>query len=112
MYENLKVIREHSLANVEIGRISSCASLVAVDGEVVWHDVCGYSDVELKKPLEKNAMFRLASMTKPVTGTAVMIQFDRGLINLDDKVSKFIPSFKNPVIGKIVDGKAVADRKS
>jgi CubicO group peptidase (beta-lactamase class C family) len=52
-------------------------------------------DVGKKKPMQKDAIFRIASMTKPVTSVAIMMLVEQGKLSLDDPVSKFIPSFKN-----------------
>jgi len=52
-------------------------------------------DVETKKPMTRDSVFRMASMTKPVIGTSVMMMLEEGKIQLSDPVSKFIPEFKN-----------------
>jgi CubicO group peptidase (beta-lactamase class C family) len=52
------------------------------------------TDVETKKPMTKDAVFRIASMTKPVTGTAIMMMMEEGRLRITDPVSKYIPSFK------------------
>ena len=59
------------------------------------HDAVGYADVEAKRPLQKDALFWIASMTKPVTGVAFMMLVDEGKATLDDPVAKFIPQLNN-----------------
>ena len=51
-------------------------------------------DADSKKPMTKDAVFRIASMTKPVTGLAIMMMMEEGKSSLDDPVSKYIPQFK------------------
>ena len=53
------------------------------------------TDIESKKPMPKDAVFRIASMTKPVTGVAIMMMMEEGKLRLTDPVSKFIPEFKD-----------------
>lgn len=64
----------------------------------IYHKAYGFSDLENKTPLKSDAIFRLASMTKGLTAVAILQLFEKGLLNLDDEVSKFIPAFKNPQI--------------
>ena len=64
-------------------------------GRIVHFETQGYADVENKIPLQEDSLFRIYSMTKPVTGVALMILLEEGKIRLDDPVQKFIPDFKN-----------------
>lgn len=57
-------------------------------------------------------IYRLASMTKPVTAAAALIQIDRGLLKLDDPVSKYIPSFSDMAVGRVENGKVVSDHRA
>lgn len=59
---------------------------------------CGYADRTARKEIQRDTIFRLFSMTKPVTSAAVMILFQRGLIDLTDPVSKYISSFKDQMV--------------
>src|SRR5438045_9194747 len=54
-----------------------------------------YNDLDSKAPLQKDAIFRIASQTKAITSTAIMILFEEGKLMLNDPVSKYIPSFRN-----------------
>ena len=76
-------------------KIAGAASIVARDRQVVHFEVQGFADIEAGKLLEKNAIFRLASMTKPIIGVAVLILMEKGRIRLDDPISKFIPEYQN-----------------
>ena len=80
---------------VDDHQISGAVTLVAKDGKVVDLEAVGLADVESKRPMEKDSMFCIASMTKPVTATALMILRDEGRLALTDPVSKYIPAFKD-----------------
>jgi CubicO group peptidase (beta-lactamase class C family) len=69
------------------------AALIARHGKIVFYKAEGYNDPDTKKPLDKTGIFRIASQTKAVTVTAVMMLWEEGKFSLDDPVSKFIPSF-------------------
>jgi len=69
------------------------AVLIARHGKIVFYKAHGYNDADTKAPLDKNGIFRIASQTKAVTVTAVMMLWEEGKFSLDDPVSKFIPSF-------------------
>lgn len=56
-------------------------------------------------PINDSVLFRMASMTKPVTAVAVMVLFDKGLIGIDDPVEKYLPQFKDRYIVKMTDGR-------
>ena len=64
------------------------------NGKIIHFETQGYMDVELKKPMKDDAIFRIASMTKPIASIALMILWEEGLFQLNDPVSKYIPSFK------------------
>ena len=73
-------------------------TMVIRQGKIVHHEALGYMDLESKKPVDKNTIYRLWSNTKPITGAATMICVEEGLLTLDDPISKYIPAFKNPVV--------------
>ena len=74
-------------------KISGGVGLVFQKGEMVFHSAFGYSDIENQNPFELSDIFRIASMTKPITAVAAMILYEEGKFELDDPVSKFIPEF-------------------
>ena len=87
--------------------LGSICSVWSRDG-LLWTDSVGYADLQKTIPLKSNSMFRLASMTKPIAGAALMQQVEKGLIGLDDPIYKWLPSFeKLEVATKIQDGKIV-----
>jgi CubicO group peptidase (beta-lactamase class C family) len=69
--------------------------IVARKGKIVYHGAVGYNDLEAKTLLGKDQIFRIMSMSKALTTTAVMILYEEGKIQLDDPVSKYIPEFAN-----------------
>ena len=75
--------------------INGSAVLIARHGKIVFYKARGYNDAGTKTPLDKNGIFRIASQTKAVTVTAVMMLWEEGRFSLDDPISKFIPSFAN-----------------
>ena len=80
---------------IKKGNFPGFVTLIYKNGEVIFSDNRGFSDIEERTPLNKDSLFRIYSMSKPVTGVALMILVERGLISLEDPVYKFIPEFKN-----------------
>jgi CubicO group peptidase (beta-lactamase class C family) len=74
--------------------MAGAVTIVARRGKIVHLDAQGVMDLESKKPMTKDTMFRVASMTKPVTGTAIMMMIEEGKIRLTDPVSRYIPEFR------------------
>ena len=87
-------------------RIAGAVTLVSRRGRVAWFKAQGMEDREAGKPMRPDSIFRICSMTKPITSLAVMMLYEEGRFLLDDPVSKFIPEFKNPkVLVKPASGK-------
>ena len=82
-------------ARVDANKLSGAVLLIAKDGEVQINQAFGYQNVEDKVPMSTDSIFRIFSMTKPVTGTALMILHDEGKFQLDDPVAKYLPEFAN-----------------
>ncbi|MBL7696749.1 MAG: beta-lactamase family protein [Chitinophagaceae bacterium] len=81
---------------IDAGTINGVTALIARNGKIVYYRGFGYDDRENKKPMKRDAIFRIASQTKAITSVAVMMLYEEGKFLLDDPVSKFIHSFKNP----------------
>lgn len=94
--ERLQRIHEMVLRRVEAKEISGAVTLVARRGRVVEYEAVGQADIEAKRPMTKETLFRLASSSKPVTAVAVLMLMEEGRLKLTDPVSKYIPEFKNP----------------
>ena len=76
------------------------------DGELV-SSALGYSDLAGTKPMTTDSIFRMASMTKPVTGVAVMQLYEKGLIDLDAPLSKWFPAFETMLIAEKIENNQV-----
>ncbi len=87
------------------GRVSGMTTLLVRHGQVVGFKTYGQKDLATGAPMEKDTIFRIYSMTKPITGVAMMILFEEGKWKLDDPVTKFIPEFKNLKVMTGVDDK-------
>ena len=83
---------------IQNGKLAGIQTLVARKGKVVHFKSTGLRDVENNKKIEKDTIFRIYSMTKPITSVALMQLFEQGLFQLADPVSKFLPEFKNPKV--------------
>lgn len=81
--------------------------------DVLFHGVLGYRDASQTIPLRETDIFRLASMTKPITATAILIAEERGWLKLDDAISKYIKGFRHGGVGSFCDGqmKRVCDSR-
>ena len=80
---------------VKKGRYPGFLTYIKKNGNLIYSEVVGFNDVKNKTPLKEDSLFRIYSMTKPVTGVALMIAVDQGLVDLSDSVTKYIPEFKN-----------------
>ena len=81
---------------VDEGLIAGIVTLVSRRSHVVHYNNVGYRDLEAKLPMEQDTIFRMYSMTKPVTSLAFMMLYEQGEFQLTDPLSKFIPEFANP----------------
>jgi CubicO group peptidase (beta-lactamase class C family) len=80
---------------IDSNQISGAVTMVSRKGRVAHFEAHGLMDLEAKAPMRKDAIFRIASMTKPVTGVAILMLMEEGKLRLTDPVSRFIPQFKN-----------------
>lgn len=86
------------------GRRPGASVLVLKDGREAFYAQAGMGDIEAGRPVRRDTLFRVYSMTKPVTTAAVMILVDEGKLRLDDPVTKYIPEFKALRVYKGMDG--------
>lgn len=77
-------------------KIVGAEVLIVRNDTILLHDAVGWSDKEKQRKLEKNSIYRIRSMTKPIVATAILILLEEGKISLEDRVSKFIPAFDHP----------------
>ena len=83
---------------VDDGTFSGIVTLVAKDEKVEHLSAIGQADLETERPMTTNSLFAIASMTKPITATALMILVDEDKVSLDDPVSQYIPEFENAAL--------------
>lgn len=93
--ERLKRIHEMVMRRVDAHELSGAVTIVARKGRVIHYEAHGLMDIDANKPMTKDALFRLASSSKPVTATAILILLEEGKLKLTDPVWKYIPEFKN-----------------
>ena len=79
-------------------RIAGAVAAVARRGQIGYLEAVGVQDLQTRAPMTERSLFRIYSMTRPVTAVAVMMLHDEGRFTLDDPVAKFIPEFKNVVV--------------
>src|SRR5689334_14208568 len=79
---------------VDANQTAGIVTIVARHGKVAGFDAVGYQDLESKKPMRKDSMFRIASLTKPITCAGIMVLVDEGKISVIDPVEKFLPEYK------------------
>ena len=81
--------------SVDNKNVPGLVALIARNGKIVYHKAYGMADSEASKPMQKDAIFRIASQTKAVTSTAVMMLWEEGHFGLDDPIANYIPEFEN-----------------
>jgi CubicO group peptidase (beta-lactamase class C family) len=78
---------------VDAGSLAGAATLVWQDGKVIQADGVGWRNIESRLPIERNTLFRIASMTKPITSTAALMLFEEGRFALNDPITRWAPEF-------------------
>jgi CubicO group peptidase (beta-lactamase class C family) len=101
-----RLLRIDAMLNAAVnnGDIPGGVALVARNGKIVYHKAFGYSDPEKEKNFEADDIFRIASQTKAITATAVMMLWEEGKFQLDDPISKYIPEFgKAQILDSLIE---------
>ncbi len=93
--ERLERISTAVQQSIDDKRIAGAVTLVSRRGHVVWFKAQGMADREAGKAMRPDNMFRICSMSKPITSLAAMMLYEEGRFLLDDPVSKYLPEFKN-----------------
>jgi CubicO group peptidase (beta-lactamase class C family) len=102
--ERLDYIDKFYADQVKSGRMAGIVTLVARHGKVAHFSAVGYADLEKKKPMETDTIFRLYSMTKPIASTALMMLYQEGRFQMNDPLSKYITEFANLRVLRAPDG--------
>jgi CubicO group peptidase (beta-lactamase class C family) len=93
--ERLQRIHQTIQSHIDSHDISGAVTLVMRRGRIAHLEAHGFMDLDSKTPMAKNSIFRVWSMSKPVTGTAILMLMEQGKLRLNDPVSRFIPEFKD-----------------
>lgn len=99
--QRLGRLKSEMQALVDRNQLPGVVTMVAKDGRIVEFEVAGKRDVESGAPLQKDSIFRIYSMSKPITGVAMMLLFEEGKWQLNDPVSKHIPEWANLKVAKV-----------
>jgi CubicO group peptidase (beta-lactamase class C family) len=83
---------------LSVGKLNGAVALIVRNGKIVYHKAFGYVDLQKTQPMKTDMIFRIASQTKAITSTAVMMLYEEGKFLLDDPLSKYIPEFAKPVV--------------
>jgi CubicO group peptidase (beta-lactamase class C family) len=97
--QRLKRLSAAFQSNVDKGVIPGAVVLMARDGKVAFFDAIGFQDREKRIPMKPDSIFRIASMTKPITSVALMMLVEEGKIQIDDALSLYLPEFKELKVG-------------
>lgn len=93
--ERLQRVHELVERTIAAGEIAGAVTLVARNGQVAYLEAQGVMDLQSKRPMQPDSMFRIASMSKPVAAVAILMLAEEGKVRLNDPVSRFIPSYAN-----------------
>jgi CubicO group peptidase (beta-lactamase class C family) len=107
--ERLERIASTIQRSIDDGRIAGGVSLVARHGKIAYFQAVGSADRDAKKPMRTDSIFRICSMSKPLTSVAVMMLYEEGRFTLNEPVSDFLPEFKNM---KVLDPPYPQDKTS
>ena len=88
-------IGEHWQRYIDAGKLAGTLTLIARRGQVAYCEALGHLEIERRRPVTPDSVWRIYSMTKPITSVGLMMLYEQGRFQLDDPVHKFIPSWKN-----------------
>ena len=91
----LNRITEAMQSYVDEGLLSGVVTMAARDNKIVHFESVGFRDLEAQAPMSNDALFRIYSMTKPITGVALMTLYEEGKFRLADPVEKYLPELKD-----------------
>ncbi|MBO5070869.1 MAG: beta-lactamase family protein, partial [Roseburia sp.] len=92
-------IEENARADIQSGRVGGMSAVVTQNGETIYQGCFGDERIGIK--VSEDTIFRLASMTKPVTAVAALILVEQGKLELDTPIYKFMPEFRELNIGRV-----------
>ena len=89
--------------DIENDKLSGAVALVARDGKIVYHKAFGYADIDDRRRMDTDSIFRIASMTKAITSVGVMMLYERGHFQLNHPISMYLPEFSKPQVAVSFD---------
>ena len=96
---------------VESHSLAGAVTLVSTKEKTLTVDAVGFADIAAKKPMSVDCLFWIASMSKPITGAAVMILVDEGKLSIDDPVEKYLPEFAGQMVNLAQSGELIILKK-
>ena len=99
----LRLLDDYMAKMVTDGRVAGMTTLLARHGKIVEFKTYGKASIDKNITVEKDTIWRIYSMSKPITGVGMMILFEQGKWRLDDPVTRFVPEFKNLKVVKTVN---------
>jgi CubicO group peptidase (beta-lactamase class C family) len=97
--ERLQRLTEHLRGEVEAGQLPGAVMLIARHGKIAYYEAVGFRDKAAKAPMTKDAIFRIYSMSKPITSVAAMTLVEQGRLLLENPVAAYIPQFADAKVG-------------
>lgn len=88
---------------VDANNVAGVSALIFEQGKEVYYNAFGFADKQAQQPMKRNTIVQIYSMTKPITGTALMTLYEERKFELDDPISKYIPEFSNMTVYTGVD---------
>lgn len=112
MFDYKTTVEKLIRMEIDAGRIAGASLCVLRGDKEAFFEAYGYADMEAGRPMKRDTIIRLFSMTKPITAAAVMLLAERGEIDLHDPVSKYLPSFAGQKVWSDGKGAVLAQRES
>src|SRR5580704_4548868 len=101
--ERLQRIHEAVARHIDAHDISGAVTVVSRKGRLAHFEAHGLMDIDSNKAMSKDSMFWIASMSKPITGVAILMLVEEGKVRLTDPISKFIPEFRDMKVAVMED---------
>jgi CubicO group peptidase (beta-lactamase class C family) len=92
--DSLELASEKMQEYVDNGKWAGISTMIIKNGVILSKEYFGYADIEQQKPIEENTIYRMFSMSKPITAAALMTLYDEGKFKLDDRLADYIPEFE------------------
>ena len=100
--KSIRKVNEYIKQQIEQKKIAGAVILVSQNDRILMHKSYGYQDIQDKIPMDTSSIFRIYSMTKPLTSLSIMMLVDRGEISLEDSIVTYLPELKDL---KVLEGK-------